>query len=333
MNHKRINHFPASRLILALAVALALAPIAAAAAPDATLTMEAVNDASMSTVVESGADAAATLRAQVLLDRARISPGEIDGRWGTNTRRAVTEFQRNKGLETSGRVDERTWEALNSDTAPVLVEYTITEEDVAGPFTDIPSGMEAKAKLERLGYASATEALGEKFHARPKLLQQLNPDADFSAGSTIVVPKVADAELPKAAKVVVDESDGAVRLLDADGAVYAYFPATTGSENDPLPVGEWKINGVAMDPTFHYNPELFWDSDPSDAKATIPPGPNNPVGVVWVDLSKEHYGIHGTPEPSLIGKTASHGCIRLTNWSAKALASAVSPGVVALLQK
>ena len=133
--------------------------------------------------------------------------------------------------------------------------------------------------------------------------------------------------------MVVDKSDFTVSLLDAADKVIAQYPASTGSEHDPLPVGEWKIQGVAKSPVFHYNPDLFWDADPKHAKATIPAGPNNPVGVVWVDLSKEHYGIHGTPEPSKIGKTESHGCIRMTNWSALAMAAAVKPGLPAILQE
>ena len=153
-------------------------------------------------------------------------------------------------------------------------------------------------------------------------------------GTRIVVPNTAAIAAPaKAAKVVVDKSDSVLSLVDAAGKVYAQYPATTGSSHDPLPIGEWKINGVARDPVFHYNPQLFWDADPSHAKAKIPAGPNNPVGVVWIDLSKEHYGIHGTPEPGRIGKTQSHGCIRLTNWSALAVAGAVAPGTPALLQE
>lgn len=194
--------------------------------------------------------------------------------------------------------------------------------------------MEAKSKLDALGYESAEEALGEKFHATPQLLRELNPGKALDkAGTKLVVPNVNTGKLPGAAKIVVDESDKILMLMDEDERVYAQFPTTTGSENDPLPIGDWKVNGVAADPVFHYNPDLFWDSDPSDEKAKIPPGPNNPVGVVWIDLSKEHYGIHGTPEPSLIGKTASHGCIRLTNWSADLVAAAVSPGVPVILRK
>jgi lipoprotein-anchoring transpeptidase ErfK/SrfK len=308
----------------------ALAAACAAAAADAPADWMLANDAAQA----KSSDTLAQLRAQVLLDRAHFSPGEIDALEGSNVKRALTAFQSAHGLEPSGTLDEATWAALDTDAVPALVEYTIVEADVAGPFVEIPEDMMEKAALERMGYASALEALAEKFHASPKLLEQLNPDADFAAGSTILVPNVADAPaLAAASSVVVDKSDSTVSLLDADGKVYAMFPATTGSEHDPLPIGEWKIQGVAKDPVFHYNPDLFWDADESHAKAKIASGPNNPVGVAWLDLSKPHYGIHGTPEPSTVAKTQSHGCIRLTNWSVAMVAEAVKPGTPALLQE
>ena len=325
--------------MLAGAVAFSTCSALAQTAPTTALTADTVNNASLE--FGAGSDgggaqpsAAAILRAQVLLDRAHFSPGEIDGGAGSNTRRAVAGFQRSRGLPDNGELDAATWAALNADGVDVLVPYTVTAADVAGPFNAIPGDMIAKSKLDALGYTSAAEALGEKFHASPKLLQRLNPGQDLAlAGATLLVPNVSAAALPKAAKVVVDQSDATVTLVDAAGTVYAQYPATMGSEHDPLPIGDWKINGVASNPVFHYNPALFWDADPKHSKAKIPAGPNNPVGVVWVDLSKEHYGIHGTPTPSTIGKTASHGCIRLTNWSAQALAAAVSPGTPAVLQE
>jgi lipoprotein-anchoring transpeptidase ErfK/SrfK len=137
---------------------------------------------------------------------------------------------------------------------------------------------------------------------------------------------------PTVEKVVVSKSKGTLMAYDGQGKLVAAFTATMGSEHDPLPLGEWKIKGIARNPPFNYNPDLFWDADPGDKKEKLPPGPNGPVGVVWIDLSKEHYGIHGTPEPQTVGRAESHGCVRLTNWDAARLAQMVKPGAVALFE-
>jgi lipoprotein-anchoring transpeptidase ErfK/SrfK len=269
-----------------------------------------------------------TLATQVMLDRAGFSPGEIDARHGTSTDRALAAYTRN-----GGRAD-----ALPEDA---LADYAITEQDAAGPFTpSIPTEMKEMATLPALNYTGVLEMLGERFHASPSLLKQLNPEAKFAAGETIKVPNVAGAVTPvappsgrqnaaagaAATTVTVRKSTSDLTVTDNAGKVLMYAPVTTGSEHDPLPIGDWKVNGVQHDPTFHYNPALFWDAQATDAKATIPSGPNNPVGVVWIDISRPHYGLHGTPEPSKIGKTESHGCVRLTNWDALKLSSLVRPG-------
>jgi len=324
------------KYILAATLALSLgAAVAAPARGPAAIRLDAANDVNLAEPVGPRSKGAAVLRAQVLLDRARFSPGEIDAAFGSNMQKAIAAFQKANGLNPTGSVDEPTWQALNGDSAPVLATYEIADADVAGPFTPVPQDMVEKSKLPALGYASAAEALGEKFHASPALLRQLNPGKDLTrAGQKIVVPNVAaSAPLPKAARIFVSKSDSTITAVDASGRSIAHFPASTGSEYDPLPIGTWKIKGISRNPVFHYNPKLFWDANPQHTKARIAAGPNNPVGVVWIDLSKEHYGIHGTPEPSRIGKTQSHGCIRMTNWDAADLAKMVSPGMPAVLQE
>jgi len=269
------------------------------------------------------------LRTQVMLDRAGYSPGEIDATMGTSTKRALEALTKDGG---------------KADAAPdALTTYRITEQDTAGPFTSqIPSDMMRMAQLPALNYRNALEALGERFHTSPSLLRRLNPNARFVAGEEIQVPNVSHETAPAAAPsgrqnyalnpagttmtVTVRKSTSDLTVTDDTGRRLMYAPVTTGSEHDPLPIGEWKVKGVQRNPEFHYNPALFWDAKSNQSKATIPSGPNNPVGVVWIDLTREHYGLHGTPEPSQIGKTTSHGCVRLTNWDAMKLASLVRPG-------
>jgi lipoprotein-anchoring transpeptidase ErfK/SrfK len=310
------------------------APPRAARKAEAPLTAAAVNDPALAAAVGPGSSGAAALRAQILLARAHFSGGEIDGRYGANLRGAIEDFQTAHGLGVSGIVEQAAWKVLNTDTAPALVRIAITPEDVAGPFFPVPEDMMEKAKLPALSYSSPLEALAEKYHASPALLKKLNPGSAFDrAGEEILAPNVIVASPEKASSVVVSKSRHSVVALDAAGKILSRYPATSGSEHDPLPIGKWKILGVGHDPPFHYNPELFWDAKGSDGKAVIPPGPNNPVGVAWIDLSKPHYGIHGSPEPSQIGKTQSHGCIRLTNWDVAELSRMVGPGTPAILEE
>lgn len=285
-------------------------------------------------------DAQQMLAVQVALDRAGFSPGEIDGRGGPKTRLALAEFQKSANLQPSGIVSEETLAALRAPADPI-VSYTITAQDVAGPFIDkMPRDMMEAAKLQAFGYTSALEALAEKFHASPTLLRTLNPGATWSAGEAIKVPAVEPFELPSKAvkstagaiEVVISGATKSLRVRDASGKILMHAPVTVGSTKDPLPIGNWKVTGVSWNPIFNYNPDLFWDANPAHAKAKIPPGPNNPVGVVWVDINKEHFGLHGTPEPSAIGRTQSHGCIRLTNWDATKLGRLVSPGTKVTIQ-
>jgi lipoprotein-anchoring transpeptidase ErfK/SrfK len=296
--------------------------------------VNAINDPQNRAQITSESVDSGVVRAQILLDRAHFSPGEIDGRWGDNLRVAIIGYQAARMLNPTGVVDPDTWQSLDSDTGQALTPYTVTPDDVAGPFEQIPREMMAQAKLKSLGYQSAAEKLAERFHINPALLAKLNPGKSLSrAGEEIMVPNVAREYALPAEKVVVSKNNRTVSAFRADGTLLAQYPATMGSEHDPLPIGDWKITEVDHYPWFHYNPELFWDAKPKDAKAKIPPGPNNPVGVAWIGLSKEHYGIHGSPEPSRIGHTESHGCIRLTNWDAEELSKMVKVGTPAILQE
>jgi lipoprotein-anchoring transpeptidase ErfK/SrfK len=267
------------------------------------------------------------LKLQVLLDRAHASPGEIDANRGENTRKAVAAFREMQGLSGREQVDERLWRALaDKDNEPALVTYTITEKDVAGPFDEVPNDYREKAALKRLSYTSTQELLAEKFHMSEKLLRQLNPDVAFdNAGTDIVVANVQREALPKKlSRVEVDGSRQRVLVYDKDDAVVAIYPATVGSSERPSPSGEFKVTSVAENPTYHYDPALNLRGVDVQEPLDLPPGPNNPVGLVWIALSAKGYGIHGTPDPDTVSKRTSHGCVRLTNWDALELARHVS---------
>jgi lipoprotein-anchoring transpeptidase ErfK/SrfK len=293
---------------------------AQSAAPKA----EEINSASQS----SGSERAKAAKLQILLDRAEFSPGSIDGRMGENVKNALAAFKHANGL----KADEESWSKLTASFSdPAIVEYTIAEEDVKAPFAEkIPNKLEEQAELERLGYTGPSELLAEKFHMDEEFLKALNPGKDLSKAGTVI--QVANVKREKAdaasvQKIEVDKPKKQLRALGQDGKVLAVFPATVGSQSRPAPKGEHEVTAVAKNPNYTYNPKYKFEGVKTDKPFTIKPGPNNPVGSVWIDLSEEGYGIHGTPEPDAIGKTASHGCVRLTNWDAEMLAGMVKKGV------
>ena len=296
--------------------------------------------------------------AQVLLDVAGFSPGAIDGREGSSQTEAIRGFQEKNGLELSGELDGPTRRALMRLNRSSTITVKLTAEDVGGPFTyPMPTKPEDQAKLDALNYRNMLEKLAEAFHTTPETIIALNgADKMIGVGRELRLPNVIPASRTygnsakenvvslmnvlnvsagdiQGQSVVVDKSEGVLKVMGDDDRIVAQFPVTMGSSHDPLPLGTWKATTYAYLPPFHYQPDLFWDAkDKTEDDKMLKPGPNGPVGVAWLDLTKEHYGIHGTPEPSTIGRAESHGCIRMTNWDVLRLSQMLKPGFKAVFQ-
>ena len=301
----------------------------------------------------------AVLHVQVILDHLGFSPGVLDGQRGMSLTAAIRGFQESRGLKRTGEIDAPTLAALKPYEGWTATKtLALSKQALAGPYINpIPHGEDKQAKLPGLYYRSPMEKLAEMFHTTPEVLMALNsPQTPLRPGTKVVFPNAlptsraypgdlpqhwrdtlnmlnVDANEPQAAKIVVDKSDSVLKVYDGKGRLVRQFQVTTGSTHDPLPIGHWKITALDYNPKFHFNPKLFWDASSKDTAAMLPPGPNGPVGVVWLDLSKEHYGIHGTPEPQLIGRTQSHGCVRLANWNAARLSLMVKPGTPVVFQE
>lgn len=274
---------------------------------------------------------AAVVKIQVWLDRARFSPGEIDGKLGENAEKALKAFAEAKGLGTDKLPNPDVWKALaGASEDAVIVEYKIADKDVQGPFLEkLPAKMDDMKDLKSLAYTSAREALAEKFHMSEDLLAALNPGKKFDkAGEAIFVANVLNkpAKLT-VARIEVDKAAQTVRAFDAAGALVAFFPATVGSDEKPTPTGSLKVVSSDPNPHYGYNPDYKFKGVKSTKAFTIKPGPNNPAGSYWIGLSAESYGIHGTPNPSKISKAESHGCVRLTNWDVGLLGASVKKGI------
>ena len=306
---------------------------------------------------------ATPLQLEILLDRANFSPGIIDGTWGGNAAKALEWFRVANGLDSgahtpSGRpgkgtlaqaaIDKTAYDKLvgSTDMASLITNYEVTTDDVKGPFVDIPNSVYDQAKLTCLCYSSPAEELAEKFHTSEQLLHQLNPAIDLktvTAGTSIQVPNVeafqagSAASAPSSAssgtagsaqiaKLIISRKGFWTHAVDSAGNIVDHFPSTLGAGYDPSPSGDFHVTGISQNPAFHYQPSLMAEVPDSRPTARLKPGPNSPVGAVWMALSKPHYGIHGTSSPQTIGYANSHGCVRLTNWDAEKLSSLVRAG-------
>ncbi|MDP9177973.1 MAG: L,D-transpeptidase family protein [Gemmatimonadota bacterium] len=282
------------------------------------------------------------LQLQVMLDRAGFSPGIIDGTWGKNAAKALRYFRAANAMDTAATktLDKATYDRLAAaaQTTPLITTHEVTMDDMEGPFLPIPDDVYEQAKLKCLCYSSPAEQLAEQFHTSEAMLRQLNPKVNLkslAAGMSLQVPNVQtpiddpatrDTAAQRAAKIVISKTGFWTQVMDGSGKVVAHFPSTLGAGYDPSPTGGFRVTNIAREPSFHYQPALFAEVPDTEPKARLPPGPNSPVGVVWMALSKPHYGIHGTSSPETIGYSNSHGCVRLTNWDADRLASLIRAG-------
>jgi lipoprotein-anchoring transpeptidase ErfK/SrfK len=323
--------------------AVLLILLAAAVPGAAPLTPETINEDDSAPVTESSPPAA-LVRVQVLLDRAGISPGVIDGDWGVNTGKAIKAFQLREGLPPTGEADRKTLRALNrrAGRGDAIEQRELTAEDVEGPFKKVPDDVYAQAELKCLCYESVVEKLAERFHTSTALLARLNPGVDLSrvsAGDRLHVPAVRPPEplglfarlvgyrrpdpRDDIQRLVVHKKAGYLRALDGDGEVLLHFPVTVGASFSESPDGTYAVQAIARNPSWHFKPKILASVDDELEDAVLPPGPNSPVGAVWIALSKPTFGIHGTNAPETIGYTSSNGCVRLTNWDALFLAEQI----------
>lgn len=302
-------------------------------APARAITPDEINGAVLArrAVVDRDGLSAFIVKAQILLGRRSISPGVIDGLDGENFRKAVAQFRRQENLGEGDTIDDVTWAKLGGDTIKdLVVPYEITKADARYRFAHrIPRDYARQAKMKRLSYTSAKEMFAERFHMSELLLVALNPNVRMTKVASVMQVVSVGREIQKGAAVRIEavKRTGMVIVYGPAERILASYPATIGSEENPSPSGDHTVKRIARNPDYTYDPEKNFQQGRNRTKLTLPPGPNGPVGSVWIALSKPTFGIHGTPEPSKVSKTNSHGCIRLTNWDAEELADLAKPDV------
>lgn len=296
--------------------------------PAFALTPEEIESAQFDGLDVPDGQSGVSVKLQVLLDRAGISPGVVDGYKGGMSESALRGFEEQRGLVVDGILDAEVWSELGGNAAlPVLMTYIVSPEDVADLTEAIPDNVAEKAKLPKLGYLRVSERLAERFHMDEDFLKALNPGIPFAPGDQILVADTGAPVVAEVARIEIRKSERRAVAFDAEGRMVANYPVSIGSTATPSPEGTVEVVAVAMDPTYSYLPDTNFVADGVTEALILPPGPNGPVGAVWIDLSKPTYGLHGTDTPAALFQSVSHGCVRFTNWDVTELAHLVKAGV------
>ncbi len=313
--------FSAARFTVVSACLLATSPLALAGVAPADLENVAYDGGAL-----PDGQSAVTARVQIMLDRAGTSPGVIDGYPGENVEKAIRHFESMNGFDVDGQMDQKVWDALGA-AGTLTTTYTITQDDLDGLMPDLSHDYADFAKRDKLGFRTIQELVAEHYHMDEDFLETLNPEADWTAGSVVTVIDPGVASEGEVARITADKSAQQLLAYDSNDKLLVSYPVTIGNTETPSPEGSYKVTAIAMNPTYSYNPDLNFQQGDNTEAMTLPPGPNGPVGTVWIDLEKETFGLHGSYDPHLVGKEQSHGCVRMTNWDAEELAGMVSEGV------
>ncbi len=276
---------------------------------------------------EMSADPMRPLAWQIALDREGFSPGLLDNKPGNKTSMALADFVAARGLNNDGTSvgHQELARMLGLDSFPATTTYMVTNEDVAKVTGVLPKSWQAKSKMAYLGYATLAEGVAERFHCTQQFLASLNPAVRLDAlkeGDVLVVPNVQRPVMTTVSRIEINLTEKAIRGFDSSGRQVCLFHCSIAKR----PTGSTTVVTVGFDPVYRFDPAMWPEVKGVNQILMIPPGPNNPVGLCWVGLGLKGYGMHGTPNPEMIGKTGSHGCFRLANWDAIRLGRMVRVG-------